>query len=100
MFLLLVIYCCNKASNWIVPKQKELVSSGYPSHQKWVDFPHTHTHNNIRELQEPSAYSQYTSGYTPSEYVANLYDCFRDSLAIAQDCAIKEGPKAEMVVWP
>ena len=34
VFLLLVICCCNKASNWIVPKQKELVSSGYPSHQK------------------------------------------------------------------
>ena len=25
MFLLLVIYCCNKASNRIVPKQKDLV---------------------------------------------------------------------------
>ena len=34
VFLLLVIYCCNKASIRIVPKQKELVSSGYPSHQK------------------------------------------------------------------
>ena len=30
-FLLLAIYCCNKASNRIVPKQKDLVSSsGYP----------------------------------------------------------------------
>ena len=27
VFLLLVIHCCNKASNRIVPKQKDLVSS-------------------------------------------------------------------------
>ena len=65
MFLLLVIYCCNKASNRIVPKQKELVSSGYPSHQKWVDFPHTHTHINICELQEPTAYSLYPEADIP-----------------------------------
>ena len=31
VLLLLVIYYCNKASNWIVPKQKDSVSSsGYP----------------------------------------------------------------------
>ena len=35
VFLLSVIYCCNKASFRIVPKQKDLVfSPGYPSHQK------------------------------------------------------------------
>ena len=44
---------CNKASNRIVPKQKELVSSsGYSSYTKWVDFPHTHTstHANFKNL--------------------------------------------------
>ena len=49
VFLLLVIYCCNKASIRIVPKQKELVSSGYPSHQKVSRLsPYTHTHQHTR----------------------------------------------------
>ena len=30
---------------------------------------------------------------TIDEYVASLYDCLRDSLAIAQDCAIKEAKR-------
>ena len=67
-FYCLVIYCCNKASNRIVPKQKELVSSGYPLSPEVSRLsPYTHAHINIHELQEPSTYSQYTGGYTPSE---------------------------------
>ena len=30
---------------------------------------------------------------TIDEYVASLYDCLRDSLAIARDCAIKEAQR-------
>ena len=33
--------------------------------------PYTHAHINIRKLQEPSVYSLYTGGYTPS-LVENL----------------------------
>ena len=64
----------NKASNRIVPKQKELVSSsGYSSYTKWVDFPHTHTHINVCELQESSVYLLYTGRYTPSfSYIFNI----------------------------
>ena len=31
--------------------------------------------------------------YTIDEYIASLYDCLRESLAIAQDCAIKEAQR-------
>ena len=31
--------------------------------------------------------------HTIDEYVASLYDCLRESLAIAQDCAIKEAQR-------
>ena len=31
--------------------------------------------------------------HTIDEYVASLYDCLRDSLAIARDCAIKEAQR-------
>ena len=30
---------------------------------------------------------------TIDEYVASLYDCLRDSLVIARDCAIKESQR-------
>ena len=30
---------------------------------------------------------------TIDEYIASLYDCLRDSLAIAQDCAVKEAQR-------
>ena len=30
---------------------------------------------------------------TIDEYVASLYDCLRESLAIAQDCAVKEAQR-------
>ena len=47
--VLFIVNYCNNASNQIVPKQKELVSSsGYSSYTKWVDFPHTHTHQHMR----------------------------------------------------
>ena len=63
--LLFVNYCNKSTSSRIVPKQKELVfSSGYPSHQKWVDFPQLHTYTDIRELQESSVYSRYTGKQT------------------------------------
>ena len=59
MFLLLVIYCSNKASNRIVPKQKDLVFYSWITLSPEVSrlSPYTHTYNNIRELQEPSTYS-------------------------------------------
>ena len=72
MFLLLVIYCCNKASNQIVPKQKELVSSGYPSHQKGVDIcPYTHAHQHTQTSRTFCVFAVPRGGYTPS-LVENL----------------------------
>ena len=59
VFLLLVIYCCNKASNRIVTRSKELVFYSWIPLSPEVSrlFPiHTCT-NNIRELQEPSTHS-------------------------------------------
>ena len=66
VFLLLVIYCCNKASNRIVTRSKELVF------YSWIPLPpevsrlspYTHTHDNIRELQEPSTHLRYTNQTT------------------------------------
>ena len=72
VFLMLDIYHCNKASNWIVPKQKEWVSSGYPSHQKWVDIsPYTHAHHHMRTSRTFCIFAVPRGGYTPS-LVENL----------------------------
>ena len=72
MFLLLVIYCCNKASNRSVPKTKGISVFWIPLSPEVSKLsPYTHTHINICELQEPSVYPLYTGGYTPS-LVENL----------------------------
>ena len=66
VFLLLVICCCNKASNRIVPKTKGISVFWIPLSPEVSRLsPYTHTHINIHELQEPSEYSLYTGGYTP-----------------------------------
>ena len=66
VFLLLVIYCCNKASNRIVPKTKGISVFWIPLSPEVSRLsPYTHAHINIRELQESSVYSLYTGGYTP-----------------------------------
>ena len=67
VFLLLVICCCNKASNRIVPKTKGISVFWIPLSPEVSRLsPYTHAHINIRELQEPSVYLLYTGGYTPS----------------------------------
>ena len=35
--------------------------------------------------------------HTIDEYVASLYDCLRESLAIAQDCAVKEAQRQKQL---
>ena len=60
VFLLLVICCCNKASNRIVPKTKEISVFWIPLSPEVSRLSsYTHAHINIRELQEPSVYSLY-----------------------------------------
>ena len=72
VFLLLVICCCNKASNRIVPKTKGISVFWIPLSPEVSRLsPYTHTHINICKLQEPSVYSLYTGAYTPS-LVENL----------------------------
>ena len=72
MFLLLVIFCCNKASNRIVPKTKGISVFWIPLSPEVSRLsPYTHAHINIRKLQEPSVYLLYTGGCTPS-LVENL----------------------------
>ena len=61
VLLLLVIYCYNKASNQIVTRSKELVFYSWkPLSPEVSRPPHTHTHNNVRELQEAFTYLWYT----------------------------------------
>ena len=44
------------------------------------------------DLLFPTHWTQMLT-YTIDEYVASLYDCLRESLAIAQDCAVKEAQR-------
>ena len=44
VFLLLVICCCNKASNWIVPKTKGISAFWIPLSPEVSRLSHTHTH--------------------------------------------------------
>ena len=54
-------------------------------------FPHTHTHINIRELHEPSAYLLYSSGYTPSTYIYVSLRLRMQNAVPAQPCVGKLG---------
>ena len=57
VFLLLVVYCCNKASNRIVTRSKELVFYSWIPLSPEVSRLSPYT----RELKEPSTHSRYTN---------------------------------------
>ena len=87
VFLLLVIYCCNKASNLIVTRSEELVFYSWKPLSTEVSrlSPYTHAQHRMRTLR-----TFYTSALITPSLVENLMSCGRrgnkNSGSSAADC--------------